>query len=102
MTKFDHRLKRLEAKTGLKKKDFDYWIVSSSQSPAIRNITTGKIPGKMGSRYNPESQNVIILSAVPRSNAKALRSRKEEPIDVAELTDQELDAELARIQKELE
>jgi len=110
LTKFDHRLKRLEGKTGLKKKDFDYWIVSSSPATGIRDIAAGKISGKMGSRFDPESKNMIIVSAVPRPTKRALtesaRARQQEisfakTIDVEDLTDEELDAELDSIEKEL-
>ena len=110
MTKFDHRLKRLEGKTGLKKKAFEYWLINKSPATGIRDIVAGKIPGKMGSRYNPESQNVIIVSAVPRSIKRTLtesaRARQQEisfakTIDAEDLTDEELDAELASIEKEL-
>lgn len=110
MTKFDHRLKRLEGKTGLKKKDFDYWIVSSSPATGIRDIAAGKVPGKMGSRFDPESKNVIIVSAVPRpikrASTESARARQQEisfakTIDVVDLTDEELKAEIASIEKEL-
>lgn len=107
MTKFDHRLKRLEAKSGLKK-HFNYWIITTgkgkeSPAKAIQDIEAGLIIGKMGSRFNPESQNMIIVSAVPRTNDKTPRSHGSFPSkEIPDLTDDELEAEIRSVKKELE
>lgn len=105
MSKFDHRLKRLEAKSGFKEKRFNYWIVKKSkESPAkvIRDIRAGLIIGKTGSRLDPESQNVIIVSTIPRPMKAELRSREAFPErEIPDLTDDELETEISRIQKEL-
>lgn len=106
--KYDHRLKRLEAITGLKEKLFNYWIILSgkgkeSTAKIIKNIKAGLIIGKMGLSFNPENQNLIIFSKIPRPMKAGLRSRKAIPDDeIQDLTDDELEKEISRIQKELE
>lgn len=108
MTKYDHRLKRLEAKTGLKEKLFNYWIIISgkgkeSTAKIIRNIKAGLIIGKMGLPFNPENKNLVIVSTIPRPMKAELRSRKAFPEnEIPDLTDDELETEISRIQKELE
>lgn len=93
MTKFDHRLKRLELRTGIKK-DFEYFVISNEEQ--IQDI-----------KLDPEKKNMFIISAIPRPDRKALKERHASPpmvetLDPSELTDEDLDKEIIRIQKELD
>jgi len=104
MSKFDHRLKRLEARTG-GKKEFEYWLISHNKQ--IQDIKAGKIAGQRGSLFDPEKKNIIIKSAMPRPDARALEERHVSPpmvetLDPSDLSDEDLDQEIARIQKELD
>lgn len=119
MSKFDHRLKRLEDKTGIVVHDFDYWMIHGQWKSErliqkeIREIKAGKVIGKYrGSKFDPENPNHrIIISVMPRPIERALQEKKESPPkeisfspgkEAANLSDQELDAEIASIRKELE
>ena len=104
MSKFDHRLKRLEARTG-GKTDFEYWHISNDKQ--IQDIRGGKIAGKMGHRFDPEKKNLIIKSAIPRPDIQTLKERHAAPpmvetLDPSDLSDEDLDQEIIRIQKELD
>ena len=93
MSKFDHRLKRLEARTG-GKTDFELWIIPNERK--IQDI-----------KLDPEKKNIFIISAVPRPDRKALKERHISPpmvetLDPSDLGDEDLDQEIARIEKELD
>lgn len=101
MSKFDHRLKRLEARTG-GKKGFEYWLISHDKQ--IQDIRAGKVAGQMGSLFDPEKKNIFVISSVPRLKEKALKKRSPpmvEILDPSDLSDEDLDQEIARIEKEL-
>lgn len=119
MPKFDHRLKRLEDKTGIAGQNFDYWMVKGYDKnkrlieKEIREIKAGNVAGKYrGSKFDPENpKHVIYIFGIPRPKEKFLNKREESPSkeisfspgkEAADLSDQELDAEIASIQKELE
>jgi len=104
MSKFDHRLKRLEARTG-GKKEFEYWLISHNKQ--IQDIKAGKVASQRGSLFDPEKKNLFIISAIPRPDARALEERRVsspmvETLDPSDLSDEDLDQEIARIQKELD
>ncbi len=104
MSKFDHRLKRLEARTG-GKKEFEYWLISHNKQ--ILDIKAGKVASQRGSLFSPEKKNIFIISAIPRPDRKALKGRHVSPpmvetLDPSDLSDEDLDQEIARIEKELD
>lgn len=93
MSKFDHRLKRLEVRTG-GKKDFKFWLISDEKQ--IQDI-----------KLDPEKKNIIIISSVPRLKEKGSKERRVSPpmvetLDPSDLSDEDLDQEIARIQKEMD
>jgi len=114
VSKFDHRLKRLESKTGIVKHVFEYWVIWSygKDKPfvekEIQDIKAGKIAGKGGSMFDPENpKQLIIISGTPRPDPRKLKEEKissfiEEEIAPRDLTDEELEAEIRNAQKELD
>lgn len=119
MSKFDHRLKRLEDKSGIVSHNFDYWVIHGQWKSErliqkeIREIKAGKVAGKYrGSKFDPENPNhMIYICGVPRPSKRALKERNLSPSKetsfshekkVADLTDAELAAEISSIEKELE
>jgi len=115
MPKFDHRLKRLENKASIEKHVFDYWLIFVHDEKGerlvekkVREIKAGNVVGKYrGSKYDPENpKHMIIVSGVPRLQEKKKSPSKEISLprrkEVADLSDAELEAEIASIEKDLE
>lgn len=102
MPKFEHRLKRLEKKTGMKRRKIGFLIVGVELSSEALKESLRK--------YKETYDDVcVIKTAVPRPGKKA--SKKSQVVagdsfperkDVADLTDDELDDALTRAQRELE
>lgn len=121
MSKFDHRLKRLEKKTGSDRRQYKIWMLSISD---MKKFTAGKLSStdnrpllsidklrKSLKNYREQDKNIFVISAVPRLNKKALKEKDSPPSkrisfshgkEAADLTDAELEAEIASIRKELE
>lgn len=115
MTKFDHRLKRLEKKTEESRHPFKIWPLSMSD---MKKFAAGKLSStdnrsllsidmlkKSLKDYNEEDKNIFVFSAIPRSKKVAggdFVRIPEKTKDLKNLTDEELDAEIASVQKELE
>lgn len=101
MPKFDHRLKRLEKKTGIKRRKIGFLIVGVELSSEVLKESLRKYKETYDDVY-------VIKTAIPRLQKRPTKKSQvvagdsfSQRKEVADLTDTELEAEIASIQKEL-
>jgi len=110
MSKFDYRLKRLEAKTGIKYTTKIHLVYKFADESVEKQIQKTRGEKELRFDFNEsleEEKSIYVITAIPRPDQPVLEERQSSPpmieaIDPSNLTDEELDLEIAGIQKELD
>jgi len=106
VSKFDHRLKRLEKKTGVKRRRLGFIVVGADV-----DLSSEKLKESLKKYKETYDDICIVKTAIPRLKKKPSKKSQvvagdsllfsQEKMDPKDLTDEELAAEISGIQKEL-